>query len=52
MNGIIERSFPPQCPNCGRLNAEAARPHCVSLTCPWLRCICGTVFNEAGVGHD
>jgi len=45
-----DRKFPPRCPNCDRLLAEHAKPHCDWKThprCSWMSCKCGANIAQA-----
>ena len=44
-----ERQFPPRCPSCNRLLADAAKRHCgkkATQQCPWMTCECGANIAE------
>jgi hypothetical protein len=47
-----DRKFPPRCPNCTRLLADSAKPHCDwknNRQCSWMRCKCGMNIAQASL---
>lgn len=54
---MTEEAEPPEirrtCPHtaCRRPVSEG-RPHCANATCTWVRCRCGTTYDQASPAMD